>query len=325
MNTKSSAYILACFGDPRSQGDVLPFLQAALTDRFLTLSRLPSWLNSLVFRYKARYESTRWKDAYQKRVEKVSFVPKIEDLATELENLLAQPVIPFYHYLEDTHQDFKHRLDVLECDEITVLPLFPQFSSTMSGAIAHWFDSNLSRTVVNKLRWISSFPEEAPYIEACKKNIRMTLFEHALDAREVFMIFTAKGVPAGSFEDYEDECYRSYQKILYAFPDAEACLAFETPWGECQGLKPYVQDIVTNIRRWSKKRRSIMVVPFTQLTSDLHSQVESSPQMIATLNQQGYNIYRAGPLDSDPVWCKSLAEVAANTPSPFSNDRIITY
>ena len=77
-----------------------------------------------------------------------------EYVADDLRKRLDGPVLTFHRYLPATYKEFAEQFNSLECDEICVFPMFPQFTYATTGSIALFFLKHLPRSVVEKMRWV---------------------------------------------------------------------------------------------------------------------------------------------------------------------------
>ena len=83
----------------------------------------------------------------------------------------------------------------MECDEIYVFPLFPQFTYATTGSISKWFKKYLPDDVVRKMRWIKSYAAHPSFIKTYQKSIRSFLVQNQLSDENTILLFSAHGIP----------------------------------------------------------------------------------------------------------------------------------
>lgn len=127
------------------------------------------------------------------------------------------------------------------CDAITVLPLFPQYSSTTTASI---FDAVFAElhtwTRLPALRLINSYYDHPAYLRAVVESLRMAWQDGSMPQR---LLFSFHGIPRSYVErgdPYEIQCYRSAELAARALGLADGTwqVAFQSRFGLNAWLTP---------------------------------------------------------------------------------------
>lgn len=313
---KKRAYVLANFGGPRFLDEVEPFLKELLTDRDVVRTSLPSPIHNYLFKNIARKRARRVSEEYKHIGGGSPIFADTEGVAGLLREKLKSPVIAFHRYLPATHDTFVRSMAQLDCHEIHVFPLFPQFTYATTGSVARWFREKLPYSVVNKMRWIKSYADHPAFIRCHENSIREFLLNHGLEEREVLLFFTAHGIPQQfvmTGDLYRDECQHSFALVTQAFPNAAALLAYQSKFGPGEWLRPYTADVVKEIDRWNEGRSHIVFVPISFTSDHLETLSEIEKEYMTVVRQKGLHAYRVPALTLRGDWVEAIQVILNDT------------
>ena len=132
------------------------------------------------------------------------------------------------------------------CREITVLPLFPQFSNTTIGTI----QARVSEIVSNMrdqpaLRFIPSYPDQPDYIDALAARIIEKRGEDSVDN----YVFSFHGLPEAyvkAGDPYVEECARTAWALArrLELQREQWEMVFQSRFGDEPWLQPYLDEYV---------------------------------------------------------------------------------
>ncbi len=306
-------YLVVNFGGPRNLQEIEPFLIALLTDRDVIRTALPSWMHKLGFTWIAKRRAKRVVHDYQCIGGKSPIFEDTEALSDALRKRGCQKVVTFHRYLPDTHSQFMIEAEqLMECDEVRVFPLFPQFSYTTTGSIARWFDQHLCCKLINKFCWIKSYPEHPVFVRAFQKTILKCLEENQIAPSETLLLFSAHGLPQryiNTGDPYKAECERSFRSIASAFPEAGHQLSYQSLFGKEEWIRPYTAEFCSSIDKQSCRYQNIVVVPLSFTSDHIETLFEIEQQYLPILKEKGFNAIRCPALNRREDWMEGIMEI----------------
>ncbi len=307
---KKIAYIIANFGGPRDLNEIKPFLTELLTDRDVIRTRLPLWLQTIIFKRVAKKRAKSIAKDYQLIGGKSPIFADTEAIAKKLP--LDGPVIPFHRYLPATHAEFKKRLANIPCDEIRCFPMFPQFTYGTTGSIARWFQENLPKETVVKMRWVKSYASDPGFVSIYQKLIREYMEGHNLKEEESILLFSAHGVPQTFVSEgdiYLDECEYSYELVKAAFPKCLPRLSFQSQFGKEAWIKPYTSEVCQEILQWNEGRKAVLFIPIAFTSDHIETLFEVEEQYMTVIREKGLEAYRVPALNQDAGWLEAISKM----------------
>lgn len=313
----SDALVIANFGGPRELSEIRPFLEALLTDRDVIRTRLPWPLHPLIFRRVARKRAVKIRDDYVLIGGGSPIYADTEALAQALRTLIPGPVLTFHRYLRCTHRDFVQQLSSLSARTIHVFPLFPQFTYATTGSLARWMNRRLSKSASRRLRWVKSYPDHPAYIAAWQQCIRDFLVSRNLRDEEVFLLFSAHGIPkrfAEGGDPYQEECQRSVTEVMRAFSRCGSLLSFQSQFGPEEWLQPYTAEVVLRMARYTQGQRHVVVVPISFTSDHIETLFEIEHQYLPPLATQGLVAHRCPALTLRADWIAAIPQILKTAP-----------
>lgn len=132
-----------------------------------------------------------------------------------------------------------------ECDEIHILPLFPQYSSAASGsalAEAYQYLSNLDN--IPTLYGIHQFYQCEAYTNALSQHIMENVSSDKLE----FLLFSYHGLPA-KFKAYKQQCEETSHILAQRLnlSAAQYGTSFQSRLGRIEWLKPYTDEFLVEL------------------------------------------------------------------------------
>lgn len=313
---KKTVYLIVNFGGPRNLDEVGPFLKDLLTDRDVIQSKLPKPLHYLLFSRIAKKRAVQVREDYESIGGKSPIYSDTESIRELLLPHLDGPILTFHRYITATHDAFIEKMLQLDCDEIRIFPLFPQFTYATSGSIARWFDRYLPRTIVNKMRWIKSYPAHSAFIYAQKERIRTFLQEQQLKEEQTMLLFSPHGLPISFISNgdvYEDECNASVQAISKGFPKAATLVAYQSQFGKEPWIGPYTRDVCSQISKYCQGRTHIVFVPVSFTSDHIETLFEIENLYLPLIRENGLKGYRVPALNLDPLWIQAIRAILQET------------
>lgn len=317
---------LVNFGGPRTLQEIPTFLTSLLTDQEVVRTGMPPWLHRRVFRKVAKKRALKIAADYASIGGKSPIYFDTEHVAKKLAEKIGREVITFHRYLPSTHKEFCEKISSFNAEEITVMPMFPQFSYATTGSIALWFSKNLPERVLRKLTWIKSYPTHPAYVSLFQETIAKELDARHWKEEETLLLFSPHGIPQKfvCFGDlYRRECESSFNEIIRFFPSADAKLSYQSKFGPGEWLRPYTEDVCSSSSLTAKKQA--LVVPLSFTSDHIETLYEIEKLYLPALKEQGIEAYRVPAFNRDPKWIEVLAQIIDTQKEHLSNQMLIRY
>jgi protoheme ferro-lyase len=158
-----------------------------------------------------------------------------------------------------------------------------------------------------------------------QKTIKETLKEKHLREEETILIFSACSIPSQVVDDgdlYLFESNLSFKAILKAFPFALGALSFQGGFYFQDSLSPSTLSICENIESLSKKRKNVLIVPFSLVYNDWLTFYEIESIYLPLLRKKGYKSFLCPTISSHPVWKDSICNIFDDC--NFVNNEMLT-
>ncbi len=308
--------LIVNFGGPRSLDEVEQFLIALLTDEDVIRTKLPSFLQRQLFKRVAKKRSVKIREDYHHIGGKSPIYEDTEAVAKEASRLTASSLVTFHRYLPETHKNFLKEIEKFSQDEITVFPLFPQFSYATTGSIARFFERNMHAHVARRLRWIKSYAAHPAFVNAMQNCIRDFLREKEIPEEDAILFFSAHGLPqdyVDAGDIYESECRLSFHAIAQGFPKALCKLAYQSKFGRGEWLRPYTDETCQSILTWHEGRKHVVLVPISFTSDHIETLFEMEELYLPIIRENGLLAYRCPALNRRTDWLDAVAQILQET------------
>ena len=248
--------LLVNSGTPRSPEprDVRRFLSRMLSDpRIVELPRalwLPI-LHGLVLPFRPRRSARKYRKIWSANGSPL--LDLSERLRTELVGKLAQRMLaPFsvelgMLYGEPTVPDALARLRASGAQRILVVPLFPQYCGSTTGAVYDQVNGELRRwRWLPELRFIAEFHDDPGYIDA----LRTSVVQHwEANGRTGHLLMSFHGIPEKYFhqgDPYFCKCQKTARLLAdeLMLRENEWSVSFQSRFGAAAWLKPYTSSVL---------------------------------------------------------------------------------
>ena len=168
-------------------------------------------------------------------------------IADGLREQLHCPVEVAYRYGQPSLQDGLDQLSQQGCEEIIVLPLYPQFSATTSATV---FDRIAAiyrkRRSMPGLQWIRDYATDPGYISALACSIKQHWAEHGRGER---LLMSFHGLPQRNVElgdPYQAQCEATAHALASTLELGEDdwALSYQSRFGKQVWLQPYTEPLL---------------------------------------------------------------------------------
>lgn len=201
-------------------------------------------------------------------------------------------------------------------DEVVLLPLYPQFSTTTTGSsLAAWRKEAARQGLGGTTRVVRSYPTAEGFIAALVSSIKDALAAVARDDVPLRLLFSAHGLPlkiVRAGDPYPREVEETAAAVAQALGQGtlDWIVCYQSRVGPLAWLGPSVED---ELRRASRDRVAVVVAPISFVSEHSETLVELDRdyrQLAETLGVPGY--YRAATVGTDPRFIAALAELVRN-------------
>jgi ferrochelatase len=331
---RRAGVLLLNVGTPNSPAvkDVRRYLREFLTDgRVLTMPGILRWL--LVYGIIAPFRGPKSAHAYRS-----IWSDRGSPLLINGQNLaasLAQELGPGFvvklamrYGHPATDAVVSELLDQHQVDQLIVVPLYPQYSSSATGTAIERIFSLLSRRVtIPSVRVVGDFFEHPGFIAAQASIAKERLA--AFNADHVLMSY--HGLPESHVQAtapshclkqpdccaavttrnrfcYRAQCYATSRRLGEALglPPGGYTVAFQSRLGRTPWIKPYTDQILADIRQSGVRRLAVVVPSF--VADCLETIEEIGDRARADWQALGGEDFALVPcVNHDPRWVKALA------------------
>lgn len=256
MDSKKTGVLLANLGSPTAPttSAVRRFLKDFLGDpRVVNIPR-PIWL-VILYLFVLPFRPAKSAKAYQKVwTDKGSPLTYLTRQLTEklAEKLAVNGVATTYamRYGEPSIASQLQQFKKEGIDNIVVLPLYPQYSSTTTASIYDDFVKELNQwRHLPSFQFISEYHQYDGYINAVAESVKSAWQEHG---KNELLLMSFHGLPAlltKLGDPYYYQCQKTAALIAekLGLNEQQWLLVFQSRFGKAEWLKPYCADTLQNL------------------------------------------------------------------------------
>lgn len=308
----NKAVVLINLGTPKAPttASVKEYLNVFLSDRRIIKMSPLLWqpiLQTMILPHRPQrsaklYQKIWRKDGsplltYTKRQQEL-LQERLPDFRVEIAMSYSEPRIS---------QTFDKLLDAGYRD-ITVIPLYPQYSGTTVGSVYDEVQNYFLHTdKIVDLRFIHSFYQEEDYINYYADKIKAKLQQTPVDA----LLFSYHGVPVSYVKDgdpYPKECYDTTQRIMEKVGEIKYFQTFQSKFGPSEWLKPATDATLKGLPHRGYRKVMVIAPGFVaDCLETLHElEVENKGYFIS---HGGEKFVYLPPFNDDPKFADLLAKL----------------
>jgi ferrochelatase len=291
------AVVLFNLGGPTSAESVEPFLFNLFNDK--AIIGAPQPLRWLVARVIARRRAPAARGIYDKIGGASPLVPNTVAQARALEAALTElgevRVFPCMRYWHPMAPEVAGEVKSFGPDEIVLLPLYPQFSSTTTASsYGAWCKAATAAGLPAVGRLVCCYPAQPGLVKALAALVR----EGRETARRKTgvsprVLFSAHGLPnriVAKGDPYPDQVKETARKVAEALgmgPDGWL-VCYQSRVGPLEWIGPSTDD---EIRRAGKEKIGLVVVPIAFVSEHSETLVELDIEYRHLAEQSGVPVY----------------------------------
>jgi ferrochelatase len=211
-------------------------------------------------------------------------------------------------------------------DDIVLLPLYPQFSTTTTGSsMAAWRHEATRQGLDRPTRTVSNYPIEPGFIAALAGAIDLALGAAAAQSIPERLLLSAHGLPLkivrrGDPYPRQVEATAAAVVAALAHPVADWRVCYQSRVGPLAWLGPSVDE---EVRRAGRDGVAIVIAPISFVSEHSETLVELDRDYRQLAEVSGVPDYwRASTVGTDPRFIAGLAKLVRDSPSKPSAESL---
>ena len=268
INFGKTGVLLVNLGTPDSTSwwDIRKYLKEFLSDKRVIEVNPILWkiiLNLFILTFRTSKTAHAYRQIWMKDIDEspLRFYTKLQ--AEKLNKKIGNEKIIIDFAMRYGNPSIRSRLQILHekgCENIVVLPLYPQYAAATTATVCDEIYRNLM-----KMRWQPSlqilphYESEILYIESLVKSIRKKISE--INWKPDLIVASYHGIPKSYFDKgdpYQCYCQKTSRLIKEKFNDVPLETTFQSRFGPQEWLKPYTDKTLEALPNGGKK--NILVI-----------------------------------------------------------------
>ena len=199
-------------------------------------------------------------------------------------------------------------------DEIVLLPLYPQHSTTTTASsLAEWDRAAAHARLKVPTRAICCYPRDPGFVKANARLAGWALAEAAAHAPPR-LLFSAHGLPERTVargDPYQWQCEQTAAAVVaeLGFPDLDWVLCYQSRATPVKWIGPSTED---EIKRAGREGKSVVVVPIAFVSEHVETLVEIGEEYRGLAGREGVPWFVPVPTVSvDNAFIQGLASLVA--------------
>lgn len=317
--SKKVAVVLFNLGGPDSKNAVRPFLMNFFMDK--NIIRLPIPLRCLVaWLISSRRSKREARESYDELGGSSPLLQNSVKQAKALEKILKADkshkwktfiCMRYWHPMSD--QVVREVRD-WGADEILLLPLYPQFSTTTTwSSMGVWDKAAEIADYDVPTSTICCYPFNEGFIKASAENVRKQYDQALKDGFErPRVLFSAHGLPESVIKDgdpYQWQCEESARKIADALKikDLDWTICYQSRVGPQKWIGPSTEE---ELERAADDKTAVIIYPHAFTQEHVETLVELDIEYKEEAEKFGVpGYYRAKTVSTHPVFIEGLADL----------------
>ncbi|MDE2028996.1 MAG: ferrochelatase [Alphaproteobacteria bacterium] len=313
---KKIAVILFNLGGPDAPEAVEPFLFNLFNDK--AIIRAPQPIRYLI----AKLISTRRAPIAREIYAKIGGASPIlkntqaqADILTQALNARGDTLYKCFIAMRYWHpfaDGAAHAVKAFAPDEIVLLPLYPQFSTTTTqSSFDDWRRAACRQKLDIQTREVCCYSEEPGFIHAVAAFVRPA-YDEAKKHGNPRILFSAHGLPekiVKAGDPYAAQCAQTVEALRHelAIENLDSVLCFQSRVGPLKWIGPATDD---EIRRAGAEKRPLVLVPVAFVSDHSETLVEIDIEYRALAGKCGVPFFASTPaVGTAPAFIEGLARL----------------
>lgn len=316
---KKIAVVLFNLGGPDNLEAVEPFLHNLFSDPAIISA--PGVIRKILARMISRKRTPIAQKIYAEIGNKSPILEETAKQAEALEKKLSENgryrVFICMRYWHPMTEEVVRQVRTYAPEEIILLPLYPQFSSTTTkSSFESWEKEVKYQGLTIPTKRICCYPQEKHFISAHVRAIRAKYFEAAENGKPR-ILFSAHGLPEKVIkkgDPYQWQVEQTSAAVVAALgiPDLDYVVCYQSRVGPLKWIGPATEE---EIKRAGKEKKALMVVPIAFVSEHSETLVELDMEYKKLAIESGVTAYfRIPALGIAEEYIMALAELCYNAP-----------
>ncbi len=322
-NNKKTAVILLNLGGPDSKENIKPFLFNFFMDK--NIIRAPIFVRYLVAKLISIRRSKREAgESYAELGDKSPLLENSTKQAEALEKLLNVQgegdfktfiSMRYWHPMSD---EVVMNVQEYNPDEIILLPLYPQFSTTTTRSSLEQWAKSVKKQGLNKpTTTICCYPWEEGFIEGSAENIK-TVYEQALSetGKHPRVLFSAHGLPENIIKEgdpYQWQCEQSAEKMaehlkkITGYADLDWQICYQSRVGPLKWIGPSTEEA---LQKAADDKVGVVILPHAFTQEHVETLVEIEIEYREEAEKMGlHEFYRVPTVGTSGAFIDGLSDM----------------
>ena len=311
MKNQKIAIILMNLGGPDRLQAIRPFLYGLFSDK--RIIDLPAPLRQLVAWIISTSRAPKVAPLYAEMGGGSPILPNTMAQAAALENALGEGAKVFIamRYWHPFSDETARAVKEYAPDEIVLLPLYPQFSTTTTASsLAVWRKAAKKAGLAAPTRTICCYPAQAGFIAAMAELIRPLYDAAPIKPR---ILFSAHGLPEKIIRKQGDPYVKQIEMTAaaivakLAIPGLDWKVTYQSRVGPVEWVKPYTdREIIAA----GAEGKALLVAPIAFVSEHIETLVELDIENRRLALDSGCSGYgRAPTVSVHPAFIQGLADL----------------
>ncbi len=316
---KKTAVILFNLGGPDSKESIKPFLFSFFMDKNIIRASLPVrfFLAKLISIRRSKREAG---NSYKELGDKSPLLENSTEQAEALEKTLNAKgegtfkVFVCMRYWHPMAAEVSQRVKDWQPDQIMLLPLYPQFSTTTTrSSFEEWDKETVKIDLDMPTTKICCYPWEEGFIKASAENIMKVYVQAEKEiGKAPRILLSAHGLPEKIIEKgdpYQWQCEQSAEKIIKATglknPDWQIC--YQSRVGRLKWIGPSTEEALQKV---ANDNVGVVILPHAFTQEHVETLVEIEIEYRALAKKMGlHDFYRVPTVGTSEVFIKGLMKL----------------
>lgn len=196
-------------------------------------------------------------------------------------------------------------------DQIVLLPLYPQFSTTTTGSsVKEWQRAAKAARLEVPTKTICCYFDNCNFVDAIAAKVLEALDSASMDKPRI--LFTAHGLPKkviAAGDPYQWQIEQTADAIVAAIDraDLDWIVCYQSRVGPLEWIQPYTSDILEQAGR---DKKTVIVVPIGFTSEHSETLVELDIEYRELADEAGVRGYtRIDTVGSDDTFIKGLSDI----------------
>jgi ferrochelatase len=310
-----TAVVLLNLGGPDNLQSVKPFLRNMFSDS--AIIRLPSPLRQMAAWMISSTRAGKAKAIYQAIGGKSPLLENTQVQAAALEASLGGEYKTFVsmRYWHPMSESVAKNVKAWEPDNIILLPLYPQFSSTTTASsFADWDKSAKAANLDVPTARICCYPNEPSFLAAHATLIREAYWKSSEHGKPR-ILFSAHGLPEKISSDGDPYSWQIKETVagilkILTIEDVDYSICYQSRVGRLEWLTPYTEE---ELARAGEDKVPVVIVPISFVSE--HSETLAELDIDYRNRSIEFNVpdyQRVPALACDRFFIEALADMCRN-------------